>query len=261
MTGIKLDRKTKLFILLGSFFVTNAIIAEFIGVKIFSLEHTLGIDKFDISILGFEHLSFELTCGVILWPVVFIMTDIINEYYGKDGVRRLSYIAAGMIAYSFIMVFMAIGSTPADWWLVSGSVNHVDNMQNAYKSIFGQGLWIIIGSLVAFLVGQLVDVYVFHWLKVNSNEKYLWLRSTGSTLVSQLIDSYVVLFIAFKIGGNWPVSQVLAIGTMNYIYKFIVAFALTPVIYFLHNRIDKYLGKELSEKMIHSADQQYDSEA
>jgi uncharacterized integral membrane protein (TIGR00697 family) len=256
---LKPDRKTKLFILLGSFFVTNAIIAEFIGAKIFSLEGTLGIQKFDISILGFEHLSFELTCGVILWPVVFIMTDIINEYYGKDGVRRLSYIAAGMIAYAFIMVYLSIGASPAGWWTESAKASGVDNMQTAFGAVFGQGLWIIIGSLVAFLVGQLVDVYVFHWLKSSSGDKYLWLRSTGSTLVSQLIDSFVVLFIAFYIGNNWSMSQVLAIGLMNYIYKFTVAVLMTPVIYLLHNQIDKYLGKDLSDKLVKSADQQYEA--
>jgi uncharacterized integral membrane protein (TIGR00697 family) len=255
---LKPDRKTKLFILLGSFFVTNAIIAEFIGAKIFSLEGTLGIQKFDISILGFEHLSFELTCGVILWPVVFIMTDLINEYYGKDGVRRLSYIAAGMIAYAFIMVYLSIGASPAGWWLDSAQKSGVNNMQTAFGAVFGQGLWIIIGSLVAFLVGQLVDVYVFHWLKSSSGDKYLWLRSTGSTLVSQLIDSFVVLFIAFYIGNNWSMSQVLAIGLMNYIYKFTVAVIMTPVIYLLHHRIDKYLGKDLSERLVASADQQYE---
>ena len=81
MNTYKPDRKTKLYILLGAFFITNAIVAEFIGVKIFSFESSLGFNPFDINILGFEHLSFELTCGVILWPVVFIMTDIINEYF------------------------------------------------------------------------------------------------------------------------------------------------------------------------------------
>ena len=253
-----LDRKTKLFLILGSFFITNAIVAEFIGAKIFSFENTLNVQKFDINILGFEHLSFELTCGVLLWPVVFIMTDIINEYYGKKGVKLLSYIAAGMITYSFIMVFLAIQVTPADWWVGSASNKQVPDMQNAFSAVFGQGLWIIIGSLVAFLVGQLVDVYVFHFIREKSGEKYLWLRSTGSTLVSQLIDSFVVLFIAFYIGNNWSIKQVLAIGIMNYIYKFVVAIIVTPFLYLLHNAIDKYLGKNLAHKMIDEADKQYE---
>ncbi len=253
-----LDKKTKLFIILGSFFVTNAIVAEFIGAKIFSFENTFNFRKFDINLLGFEHLSFELTCGVLLWPVVFIMTDIINEYYGKKGVRLLSYITAAMIAYAFIMVFLAIKVTPAGWWIGSGSTKQVPDMQNAYSAVFGQGLWIIIGSLVAFLVGQLVDVYVFHFIREKSGEKYLWLRSTGSTLVSQFIDSFVVLFIAFYIGNNWSIKQVLAIGIMNYIYKFSVAIVVTPFLYILHNAIDKYLGLNLAHKMMDEAEKQYE---
>lgn len=251
-----IDKKTKLFIILGSFFITNAILAEFIGTKIFSLEDSLGIKPFDISILGFEHLSFQLTCGVLIWPVVFIMTDIINEYYGKKGVRMLSFIAAGMISYSFLMVYMSIESSPADWWRVDGVSKGVPDMQKAYGAVFGQGLWIIIGSLTAFLVGQLIDVWVFQWIKKSSGNKYLWLRSTGSTLVSQLIDSFVVLFIAFYIGGNWSLKLVLAVGIMNYIYKFSIAILITPLLYVLHAAIDKYLGIERANKLIQKADEE-----
>ncbi len=215
------------------------------------MENTLGFKPFDISILGFDHLSFQLTCGVLIWPIVFIMTDIINEYYGKKGVKLLSYLAAGMISYAFIIVFSAIGTTPADWW--PGSYKGVDNMQNAYTAVFGQGLWIIIGSLVAFLIGQILDVWVFHYIKSKSGNKNLWLRSTGSTLISQLIDSFVVLFIAFYIGNDWTIEKVLAIGIMNYIYKFTIAILLTPLLYVVHKIIDNYLGKELSEQMMKEA--------
>lgn len=253
-----LDKKTKLFIVLGGFFITNAVVAEFIGAKIFSLEQTFRFKPFDINLFGFDHLSFQLTCGVILWPVVFVMTDIINEYYGKRGVKLMSYMSAGLIAYAFLMVFIAIHVSPADWWIASGTAKQVPNMQHAYSAIFGQGLWIIIGSLVAFLLGQLIDVWVFHQIKKRSGEKYLWLRSTGSTLVSQFIDSFVVLFIAFYIGNNWSFKQVMAICVMNYIYKFLIAIVVTPLLYIVHNTIDNYLGKELSESMIREAERQYE---
>ncbi|MDX5321313.1 MAG: queuosine precursor transporter, partial [Bacteroidota bacterium] len=118
----------------------------------------------------------------------------------------------------------------------------------------GQGLWIIIGSLVAFLIGQLVDVMVFHALKKRTGEKRIWLRATGSTLVSQLIDSFVVLFIAFYIGklntpDQWPLTFVLSVCVVNYIYKATMALILTPVLYLAHYAIDRYLGTELSEEM------------
>lgn len=256
-----MTKETRLFIILGGFFVANAIIAEFIGVKIFSLEKTFGIKPADISLFGSQGLSFNLTAGVLLWPVVFIMTDIINEYYGKKGVRLLSFLAAGLITYAFLMCFLAIHLVPADFWPqshVNPSLSDteqeairskVGDYNAAFRLVFGQGLWIIIGSLVAFLVAQLIDVFVFHKIKKLTGEKSIWFRATGSTLVSQLIDSYIVLTIAFYIGADWSLGLVLAIGTVNYIYKFIIAIALTPVLYLVHWLIDRFLGHEKAMQM------------
>lgn len=254
------DKATKLFIILGCFFVANAIIAEFLGVKIFSLEKTLHLSPLNLPLFGNKY-SFNLTAGVLLWPVVFIMTDIINEYYGQKGVRFLSYITAALISYAFIIVFIAIKTSPADFWISNGSKNGIPDMNVAYSNIFGQGLWIIIGSLVAFLFGQIIDVLVFHKIKQITGERFIWLRATGSTLISQLIDSFVVLFIAFYIGPRisgsqgepWPFDLVLAVGLGNYIYKFIMAIALTPVIYLVHNIIEKYLGSTYARDMKRSA--------
>lgn len=244
-----------LFILLAGFFVVNAIVAEFIGIKIFSLEKTLGIAPFSINLLGQEGLSFNLTAGVLLWPVVFVMTDLINEYYGPRAVRFLSWMAVGLIVYAFFMVFTAIAVTPNDWWnfesgkLDGDPANHISSMNLAFKKVMGQGLWIIIGSVIAFLIGQIMDVLIFHRIKKITGEKKIWLRATGSTLVSQLIDSYIVLIIAFYIGSDWELSRVLAIGTVNYIYKFVMAFLLTPVIYGVHAWIENFLGKDLALQM------------
>lgn len=253
MTQIIRHKSTKLFMVLGAFFVANALIAEFIGIKIFSLERTFGFNPANIRFFGIGSLSFELTAGVLLWPVVFIMTDVINEYFGKRGVRLLSFIAAGLITYAFIMFFMGIHLVPADWWPGSSAHKGIDDMDIAFRNVFGQSLWIIVGSLVAFLIGQLVDVLVFQRIKRITGESKIWLRATGSTLVSQFIDSFVVLFIAFYIGQGWPIQQVLAIGLINYIYKFVMAIILTPAIYGMHFIIDKYLGAELAAEMKSSA--------
>lgn len=247
------DKSTRLFYILGSFFVANALLAEFIGVKIFSLEATIGISPANLSILGVENLSFNLTAGVLLWPVVFIMTDVINEYFGKRGVRLLSFTAAALIAYAFFMVYFAMGLTPSDFWVNRITPVGEVNMDLAFDAIFGQGLWIIIGSLVAFLIGQLVDVTVFHYFRAITGSSKIWLRATGSTLVSQFIDSFVVLFIAFYIGAGWDMKLVLAIGFVNYLYKFLVAVLLTPILYLLHFLIDRYLGKKLSDKLTYEA--------
>lgn len=245
-------KENLLYIILGGFFVTNALVAEMIGSKIFSLEKTLGFAPVDWSFFFQNHLSFTHTAGVILWPFVFIMTDIINEYYGKKGVRFLSYLTVALISYAFLMVYLAIHVSPASFWLDI----HKDiqpNIDVAFERVFNQGLWIIIGSISAFLVGQLIDVTVFQRIKKITGEKSVWLRATGSTLISQLIDSFWVLFVAFYIGPiasqKWAISQIFAVGTMNYLYKFAMALLLTPVIYWVHYLIEIYLGKETAAKL------------
>ncbi len=241
------DKPTKLFLGFSAFFVANALIAEAIGTKIFSFEKLIGLHPVSFSLFGQTGLAFNLTCGVLLWPLEFVITDIVNEFYGPKAVRRISITTVLLISYAFLMYFLAIGVPPADFWIASGKQNGIDNMQNSFNAIFGQGMRIIIGSLVAFLVSQFVDVYVFHRIKRVTGEKYIWLRATGSTLVSQLVDSYIVLFIAFSGVFSW--QMILGIGIMNYLYKFTMALILTPVIIVVEKRIEKYVGHEAARKM------------
>lgn len=247
------DKATRLFIVLGAFFITNALIAEFIGVKIFSLEKTLGFDPVGMRFFGVPELSFNMTAGVLLWPVVFLLTDIVNEYFGKRGVRIFSYLAVAMIAYAYFMVYFSIQLVPSDYWIMRDIPSGKLNMELSFRHIFGQGLWIIIGSLIAFLIGQFVDVAVFHYFRSFTGSSKIWLRATGSTLVSQFIDSFVVLFVAFYIGADWTLRLVLAIGLVNYLYKFVVAVVLTPLLYVAHYVIDDYLGVTAAQKLKASA--------
>ncbi|MBU6340643.1 MAG: queuosine precursor transporter [Bacteroidetes bacterium] len=261
------SKPNRLWMILSGFFVTNALVAEFMGVKLFSLEKTFGFDPVNWSFMGVDNLSFTLTAGVLLWPAVFIMTDIINEYYGPRGVRFLSYLTAGLIAYGFTMLFFALQLEPADFWRTAHIKSYwsveqqeamrmqVGDYNAAYSVVFGQSLWIIVGSLVAFLVGQVVDVGIFHAIKAKTGEGRIWLRSTGSTLVSQFLDSFVVVFIALYIGQGLPFLQVLAISIMNYFYKGSMALLLTPIIYAVHHAIEWYLGAELATEMKNAAQQ------
>jgi hypothetical protein len=182
------------------------------------------------------------------------MTDIVNEYFGPRAVRKISYIAIGLICYAFLMFYLAI-NIPAEtsFWTGSQRDQGIPDMQAAFAGIFGQGMWIIAGSLVAFLVSQLVDVWVFHRIKRVTGERGVWLRATGSTIVSQLVDSFIVLFIAFKIGKGWSYQRVLAIGLVNYAYKATMAIILTPVIYFIEKLIENYLGKDTTHEMKQAA--------
>lgn len=256
-----INKKTLLYLLLASFFITNALIAEFGGVKIFSVEKLLGIDPLQLNIFG-TITDLNLSVGVLIWPIVFVFSDIINEYFGKVGVRRISFITAGMVGYSFIIVLMWTGMPPADFWLKLNGLDPAGrsfDINYAYTTIFRAGLGIIIGSLTAFLVSQLVDAYVFHYFRKLTGHKYLWLRSTGSTVISQILDSFVILFIAFYFLGNWSMEQVFRVGLVQYLYKIFIAVALTPLIYLVHSVIDNYLGKEASEIIIDEADQNWET--
>ena len=235
------SRKNMLFMVLGMVFLTNAIVAEFIGAKIFSLEKSFNLPPFQIQLFG-GVFNFDMTAGVILWPIVFVLTDIINEYFGKKGVQRLSWIAAILLVYSFIAVRVAMWLEGADFWIGSGKSSGLTDMSQAFNAVFGQGLMIILGSLVAFLIGQLVDAYIFKKLKDRTGDKFIWLRATGSTAISQFIDSYVVLVIAFYLGGNYDLLWVIQVGTLNYMYKLGMAVVLLPVLYGVHVQIDRYLG-------------------
>ncbi|MEM1357784.1 MAG: queuosine precursor transporter [Bacteroidota bacterium] len=256
LTDVITHRPSRLFIILAGFFVANALIAELIGVKIFALEDTLGLAPWNFNLFG-EAGALQFSAGVLLWPIVFVMTDLLNEYYGKRGVRMLSFLTVGLILYAFAMIYAAIALVPADWWIVQSQAQGVPDSQAAFRVTFGQGLFIIVGSLMAFLLAQLTDVLVFQRIRGKTGERRLWLRATGSTLISQLVDSLVVLYVAFKLGPElfggviepWPWSRLLAVATVQYTYKFIMAVLMTPLIYWAHSWIDRYLGHETAARM------------
>lgn len=212
------SRKDIVFLVLAGFFITNAIVAELIGGKL-------------VQFFGL----FTQSIGIILWPVIFLLTDLINEYYGKDGVRKLTYITVGLISFTFILLSVALTIPATSFSPVSDSV---------FNTVFGQSQWIIVGSIVAFLCSQLIDVYVFWAFKKVTGDKYIWLRATGSTMVSQLVDTFVVQFIAFVLPGKWPFNEFIVNASWGYAFKLLVALALIPMIYVGHYVIGKYLHKK-----------------
>jgi hypothetical protein len=208
-------RKDLVFIVLAGFFITNAIVAELIGGKL-------------IQFFGL----FTQSIGIILWPVVFILTDLINEHYGKQGVKKLTYITIGLIAYTFILISIGLNIKAVDFSPV--------NDEN-FRIVFGQSQWIIVGSIVAFLCSQLVDVYVFWIFRNRTGGKMIWLRATGSTVVSQLVDTFVVQYVAFVLPGKWTMDEFIHNASWGYSFKLIIAVCLIPFIYLGHSVINKFL--------------------
>ncbi|WCM41531.1 queuosine precursor transporter [Flavobacterium sp. CBA20B-1] len=216
---MKLTKKQIVFILLGGVFITNAIVAELIGGKLINVG------------------PFILSVGILPWPIVFVVTDLINEYFGKEGVKKLTYLTTGLISYTFCMVFLAIQIPTSNVSAVSFS---------AFQEVFGQGLWIIIASIIAFVCSQLIDAALFVFFKKRTGSKMIWLRSTGSTVISQLFDSFIVTGIAFWLTGKLSFQDYVNMAATGYSFKLLLAVGLTPLIYLGHYLIKNFLERESS---------------
>ena len=233
---VGITRRDVVYAVLGAFFLTNAILAEMIGGKlIFVLPES-------VTLWGSRPAA---TAGVFLWPFVFVITDLVNEYFGTRGVRRLTLLTVGMIAYVFVLLRVTM-LVPA-----AGFPNTVDDA--SFDLVFGQSSWIIVGSLTAFLTSQLLDVAVFHLLRRRSGPRMLWLRSTGSTVVSQVLDSVIVIWIGLALPKGWGLSQFVQVAVPNYLIKLGLAVLMTPVIYLVHAGVERYLGHQLAHELAEAA--------
>ncbi len=211
-------KKELVFVILAGIFITNAVVAELIGGKLIQIG------------------PFVMSIGILPWPIVFLTTDLINEYFGEKGVKKLSIITACLIAYAFIILLLAI-TIPA-----AKEISPVNDKQ--FQAVFGQSMWIIVGSIIAFLVSQLIDVTVFWFFKKKTGNQKIWLRTTGSTIISQLFDSFIVLGIAFWLPGKINFDTFISSALTGYTFKLCVAVVLTPLIYLGHYLIKKYLAED-----------------
>ena len=225
-------RRQLLFLVLAGFFLGNALLAELIGGKLFQVHTPWHV--------------FTLSVGIVLWPVVFVFTDIVNEYFGRRGVRQLSILAAVIVAYAFVALSLT-QLVPA------ASFSPVDDA--SFSRVFLQSQWIIVGSIAAFLLAQLIDVTVFWLIRRQTGHRFLWLRATGSTVVSQLIDTFVVqfvgLYLPWRLGGQGiDFPTFLNSASSGYLFKIFVALAITPLLYLVHRLIDAWLGEKEAARQI-----------
>lgn len=215
-------RRETAFLVLTGLFLAHALLGELIGGKLIEVG------------------GWVMSIGVIPWPVVFVVTDLINEYYGPRAVRRLTLLAVALILYAFALLLLCMQVRAASFSPVTDA---------AFTSVFGQSLWIIVGSVIAFAVSQLIDALVFVFARVRTRAKWLWLRALGSTLVSQLIDTFVVNAIAFGLPKKITVAQVFELSLTNYGYKVLIAVATLPVIYLGHALLERWMIAEHSAPM------------
>ncbi len=228
-------REVRLLLVLSAVLVTSAVVAELVAVKLFEVPF--------YGWLGWNKM-FTLTCGSIVWPVVFLATDTINEFFGRPAVRFLTWVTMAMIAWTFVIASLSIPIPAVGFSPVSDAV---------FAAVFGQSKWIIVGSMAAFLASQIVDVTVFHWIRRALGGRHIWARATGSTIVSQLIDSFVVIYIAFWWPGTVTAAVALDISVSGFLYKVGLAVALTPLIYAAHYAVHAWLGHETADQLAHEA--------
>ena len=233
-----LTRPQKLFVVCTAVFLTALIIAEATAGKFFTAAQL----PFSITIFGETFTRVTMTAGVIAFPITFIVTDVMNEYYGKRGIAFVTLVGMTMVIFEFVLLYIAI-RVPVD------PISPVP--QAAFATVFGTTTRVIIGSVIAYLIGQLADILLFHWIRKRTRGKHLWLRATGSTFGSQFLDTFIVLAIAFA--GQLSFQSILAITLFNYIYKFFIAVVITPVIYLAHWAMDRYLGHDVAVQMIEQA--------
>lgn len=246
------DKRELLLLSLLTLFVGFFVTAELLGAKLFHFT-LFGLGPKDLS-LG-DDAEFVATTGILAFPLTFVLTDVINEYFGKRVVRRFTFLALGVNVILQFVVQAAIRVPARSFTPGVGD----EQVQQAYALALGQTWSIVVASMIAFLIGQWLDAQMFTWLRRKTGGRLLWLRSQGSTVVSQFVDSYVVIGLAFVVlpqltgGEPWSTRSFLMVATTNYVYKFVIAVGTTPVLYFVHAAVQGWLGRELAERLSHEA--------
>jgi queuosine precursor transporter len=220
---MNLDSRVRLFVVLAGVFVTSLVVADIIGVKLFQVH------------LG--PLSPVMSVGMLVFPVTFVLTDILNEFYGKKAARFVTLVGLGLALFAFLVIHIALGM---EWAPLTRDPSYTGTVQASFDNVFGGSQRILIASMIAYLIGQFLDITLFHVIKRMTRNRMLWLRATGSTVASQFIDTVVVQFVAWS--GVLPLEVILHIIFTSYAVKLLVAVGLTPLIYAGHAMVERWMG-------------------
>ena len=202
----KMKLKDQLYIVLVGIFIASLITCNLIANKFVTVD------------LGFK--VFIVSAGILPYPLTFLVTDLISEIYGQKRANLVVF--SGFIASMFVLLFLWLG---AQFNAIPSSVVG----DETYNSVFQNAWRIIAASMIAYLFAQFVDVKIFHFWKKLTNGKHLWLRNNGSTVASQLIDTTLVVCILFL--GVWNGDQIFQAIIDGWLFKMLMAFIDTPIIY------------------------------
>lgn len=213
----------QIYLWLTAVFITCLVVANLMGSMVFSIPL-----PFELPWVGSAAI---LSAGIIPFPVTFLLTDLVNEFYGKEGARKITLIGFGMSVLVFLLL------------TVGESLPVIANSpipKQAFLAISHQYTQMFVASLMAYLVGQFLDIYVFQVFKSITGSRLIWLRATGSTIISQLFDSFIVTFIGLS-GGALTLAELFHIGACNYLWKFVIAVGITPILYLGHGLLRRFM--------------------
>lgn len=234
--------------LFTGFFVT----AEILGAKLWTFT-VFGLTPASLGVSDSPH--FIATAGILAFPLTFVLTDIVNEYFGVAVVRVFTFlaIAVNLLLQPVIQAAIRVPTISFQAGVES------ERLHDAYTLAFGQTWTIVAASLVAFLIAQLVDARVFTALRHATGGRYLWLRAQGSTVISQVIDTLTVIFLAFYVipellgQPHMRAGEAWTISLTNYVYKFVIAVGITPVLYLVHFGVEAWLGRDRAHALAQAA--------
>jgi queuosine precursor transporter len=217
----RMDPSQRLYVYLCAIFVTCLLLGDITGGK------------------AFETPVGPVSVGLVLFPVTFLLTDVINDFYGRKGAQFVTLLGAAMATLAYVAL---VGTTALPV--------HADSyfQQGEYAKVLGGSAKLFIASIVAYCIGQYLDIYVFQFWKRLTRSKHLWLRATGSTVLSQMVDTITINVIFWGGVADKSPSWIGAKIVREYMIKLVIAIVLTPLVYAIHGAVIRGLGME-SERL------------
>ena len=203
----------RIYLLLGALFITSLVVSNLIFKKFFYWY------PFDIEIFGTK--LFEISVGILPYPITFLITDLISEIYGKKKANQI--VVTGIFAslFSMLIVYTANVVPATDWSPVKDDI---------YTTVFGSTAIAVMASMMAYLLAQFIDIQIYHFWKRLTKGKHLWLRNNCSTFLSQFVDTFTVLFLLCSFGEiEWDLFLGLLIA--GFLFKVMIAALDTPFLY------------------------------
>jgi len=226
----------KIYLYLGALFITSLVVSNLIFQKFFYWRPFGDVTVFGASL-------FEISVGVLPYPITFLITDLISEIYGKKKANQI--VTAGIFASFFSMGIVLLANTvPA---LPTSPVG-----DDLFNSVFALSPIAVLASMLAYLSAQYVDIAIYHFWKRITKGRHLWLRNNFSTFLSQFIDTFTVVGL-LCIFGVLPWSLFSGLVISGFVFKVFIAFFDTPLLYFfvyiLRKRFKLKMGEELDLKI------------